>query len=56
MLQKYFPKETTASPPKLATSYAVEMVTSGIVTMGEGWEVLGVGISILIEGMVVEGV
>ena len=56
ILQKFIPKETTASSSKSFISSISEMVPSRIVTMGAGWEVSGVGISILTEGMVVKGV
>ena len=54
LVKKYSPSETTASTQKSATSSFVEMVSSGIVTMGAGWGVSSVGIDILKEGMVVE--
>ena len=56
LLQKYFPKETSASSLKSATSSVVDMVPSGIVTIGVGWGLSGVGIDILTKGMVVDGV
>ena len=56
LLQNYSPNEPTASSPNSTTSYVVEMVPSVIVTIGAGWEVLGVGIDILTEGITVEGV
>ena len=54
LLQKYCPKETTAYSPNSSISSAIEMVPSRIVIIGLVCEVLGVGICILMEGMVVE--
>ena len=47
LLQNYSPRDTTTSSPKPATSSAVEIAPSETMTKGVGWEMSGVGISML---------
>ena len=56
LLQNYSPRETTTSSPKSITSLVVEMDPLETMTIGASVEVLGVGIDILTEGIIVEGV